>query len=177
MSRAAHERDMAELVRGAESLLTQLGLGPTFTLTDLHRRVERHRGRPVHVIARPLPAPAPHGLWIASEQADYIFYDGGAGPVRQHQIIGHELGHVLVDDGAAPARLDELTAMLLPEVDPAVPARLRLRSAYDDVTERRAEVFGSVVVLRVDSWSAPPGVGPVDNAVLARLAASLEAGR
>jgi len=177
MSRAAHERHMAELVRSAEGILVRLGLGPTFSLTDLHRRVERHRGRAVHLIARELPPLAPHGLWIASEQADYIFYDAGAGPVRQHQIIGHELGHVLGDDGSSPARLDELTAMLLPEVDPVVPARLRLRSAYDDVTERRAEVFGSVVVLRVDSWSAPPGVGPVDNAVLARLAASLEAGR
>jgi hypothetical protein len=177
MSGAGPDEDIAALVGDAERLLTRLGLGPTFTLGHLHRCVERHRARRVHLIARDLPALAPHGLWIASERADYVFFDRAAGPVLRHQIIGHELGHILHDDPAAPARLDELTAMLLPDVDPAVPAGLRHRGAYDDVTERRAEVFGTVVVDRVDSWTSPPAVGTVDPAALARLAASLERGR
>ena len=98
-----------DLYRDAEALLATLGLPWVFTLDDLHRRVERRRGRPVHLIDRELPALAPHGLWVAGDHADYVFYDGAAAPIRQHQIIGHELGHVLHDDdGAAPTPVEEL---------------------------------------------------------------------
>jgi hypothetical protein len=165
-----------DLYRASEALLETLGLARSFTLDDLHRRIEERRGRPVHLIARDLPALAPHGLWVAGEHADYVFYDKAAAPVRQHQIIGHELGHMLHDDdGAASAAVEEVAAALLPDVVPGGPARVYRRSSYDEPAERRAEVFATVVVQRVHSWL--PLHPARDADVVARVSAALRGDR
>jgi hypothetical protein len=164
-----------DLYRASTAMLGELGLPPTFTLDDLHRRVEERRGRPVQLIARDLPALAPHGLWVSGEHADYVFYDGSAAPVRQHQIIGHELGHVLFDDALPGGGLDELAGALLPDVDTS---RLssRSRTSYELPAERRAEVFGTVVVQRLHSWQPLRARRSLDD-VVARVTGALESGR
>jgi hypothetical protein len=174
MSRDVASNQVGELYRQAQNTLAALGLPPAFTLPQLRERVERHRGRALHLIPREVPALAPHGLWIAGEHGDYVFFDRAAGPVRQHQIIGHELGHMLFDDQATPAELAELSAMLAPEVDPALTTNLQRRTHYHDLPERRAEVFGTVVLHRTESWEPLPST--VDSALLARLVATLGGG-
>jgi hypothetical protein len=175
MSRRGERRQVARLCRGAEALLTSLHLARTFTLPQLHEKVEHHRGRPVHLIPRRLPVLAPHGLWVAGDHADYVFYDRATGAVRQHQIIGHEFGHLLYDDGIG-AGVDEVAAMLLPDVSPAVVTTLRQRSGYGSSAERRAEVFGTVALSRMAGWAALATDDAIDPAVLARLVATLEGG-
>jgi hypothetical protein len=172
----ADRRRIAEILRQSTAMLTSLGLGARFTLADLHQRVEQHRARPVHLLPRQLPTLAPHGLWVAGEHGDYVFYDCTAGPVRQYQIIGHEFGHMLFDDAATAAELTELLAMLAPDVDPALATNLRQRTSYEDLIERRAEVFGTVSLQRMDSWSHSPNPVAADPVVLARLIATLEGG-
>jgi hypothetical protein len=174
MSRDIASRQVTELCRQAQTMLATLGLARAFTLPQLRDRVSQRRGRPLHLIPRDLPALAPHGLWVAGEQDDYVFYDRAAGPVRQHQIIGHELGHMLFDDQATPAEVAELAIMLTPEVDPAVATNLQQRTHYHDLPERRAEVFGTVVLDRMESWAPLPAA--VDPALLARLVATLGEG-
>jgi PAS domain-containing protein len=148
------DRRIAELFRLAHRRLASLDLADTFSLPQLISAVERDRGRPIHLIAKQLPSVAPQGLWIAGEQGDYIFYDSAAGAMRHYQIIGHELGHLLLDDDAVAADPGELAALLVPEADPTLVARLRMRTAYTDPVERRAEVFGTVVLSAIDGWSA-----------------------
>ncbi len=155
-------------------LLAALKLPATFTFAQLHDRVERHRERPVHLIPRRLPALAPHGLWVAGEFADYVFYDADASTVRQSLIIGHEYGHMMFDDASVPGDLEHLTAMLMPSVDPSVPRVLLARSAYDEPIERRAEIFGTIAVQRTESWSEIPATETADPEVSARLIATLE---
>lgn len=165
---------LSRLREQAERLLAALDLPATFTFAELHDRIERHRGCPVHLIPRHLPALAPHGLWVAGEFADYVFYDADAGKVRQSLIIGHEYGHMLFDDVSVPGDLEQLAAMLMPSVDPSVPQVLLARSAYDEPVERRAEIFGTVAVQRAEFWSELPATPPVDAEVSARLIATLE---
>jgi len=167
-------KQVSELYRQARTTLTALGLPRAFTLPALRERVERYRGRPLHLIPREVPALAPHGLWVAGEHGDYIFFDRAAGSVRQHQIIGHELGHMLFDDQATPAELAELAAMLTPDVDLALATNLQRRTHYHDLPEQRAEVFGTVVLHGIESWETLPAT--VDPALLARLVATLGAG-
>ena len=170
--------DFGVLYRESEAMLEGLGLRRTFTLEDLHRRVEQRRDRPVHLIPRDFPALAPHGLWVAGEHADYVFYDAAAATVRQHQIIGHELGHVLYDHSAAPTAVEDTAAVLLPDVVPGGPARVYQRTSYDLPAERRAEVFGTVVVQRLHSWRPlRPTADPEALALLARVSAALQGGR
>ncbi|SCF27903.1 protein of unknown function [Micromonospora purpureochromogenes] len=165
--RAAGEEQLRLLRRQSEQALDALGLTGGFTFGELHERVERRRGRPVHLIPRELPALAPHGLWVAGEHADYIFYAANASPVRQRLIIGHEYGHALFDDVSPASELDRAAA---------APAPLA-RSSYDVPQERRAEIFGSLAVQRAESWSEPPVTAPADIALADRLAATLEGRR
>lgn len=143
---------IAALCAQAELTLAALGLSGPFSPAVLHERVQRHRGRPVQLIARELTPPAPHGLLIVTAQADYVFYDDTADPVRRHQIIGHEFGHLLFDDqsGAGPWQ----------------------RSSYEVAAERRAEVFGTVALQHVAQWSAPL-VNQVEQFTMERIAAVL----
>jgi hypothetical protein len=146
MSRRSERRQVAKLCRQAEALPTSLHVASTFTLPQLPERVERHRARPVHLIPHRLPALAPHGLWVAGDHADYVFYDCAAGAVRRHQIIGHEFGHLLYDDGIA-AGVDEVTAMLLPDVSPTIRSRWQGWSDHGPPrSESKATTSASVAI-------------------------------
>ncbi|MEV0811173.1 hypothetical protein [Micromonospora sp. NPDC050200] len=168
--RRTSEVQLRQLRRQSEQALDALGLTGGFTFAELHERVQRQRGRPVHLIPRELPALAPHGLWVAGEQADYIFYAANASPVRQRLIIGHEYGHALFNDVSPPSELDRAAAAL------GRPAPLA-RSSYDVPQERRAEIFGSLAVQRAERWSELPVGTPADAALADRLAATLEGRR
>jgi len=146
---------IAGLCAQAEQMLAALGLSGQFSPATLHESVQRHRGREVQLIARDLPPPAPHGLLIVTGHADYVFYDDAADPVRRHQIIGHEFGHLLFDDqpGAGPWH----------------------RSHYEAAAERRAEVFGTVALQHLADWSVPHA-DQVEQTTLERITAAL-AGR
>jgi hypothetical protein len=164
------------LYRLAAQRLTALDLPDVFTIGELRAAVEGVRGRPVRLIAKDLPVLAPHGLWIAGEHADYVFFDCAAGPIRQYQIIGHELGHMLFDDDAVPAYPAELAAMIAPQPSVDFVRVLGLRTGYSDPVERRAEVFGTVAIRRMDLWAAPTDGTPAEQALFARLAAVLVPG-
>ena len=156
MARREADQPVARLCLQAEAMLEILGLPARFSLADLHGRVERRRGRPVRLVPRALPALAPHGLWVVAPDADYVFYDRGATAARQFQILGHEFGHLAFEDDAASPVGGELAALLQAAVDPRVPAAVAQRTRYDEPAERRAEVFGSIVVRRIQSWVGPP---------------------
>jgi hypothetical protein len=152
-----HGREqITELCALADGMLAMLDLPGVFPPALLHERMQRHRGRPVRLIARDLPPPAPHGLLIVGDLADYVFYDAAADPVRRHQIIGHEFGHLVFDDQPRSGGPSE-------------------RSYYHAAAERRAEVFGTVALQRMAEWSVR-GPDPSEPSTLARISAAL-AGR
>jgi hypothetical protein len=173
---ARNRRRTAALCRQSEAQLTSLGLPGIFTIAQLCQRVEHRRARKIELIPRELPALAPHGLWVAGENADYVFYDCSVGPVRQHQIIAHEFGHMLFDDNATEADTAELIAMLAPDLSQRTVRNLQQRTGYTRLAERRAEMFGTVVVQRTQTWSSLSRSRPVDAGQLARLIETLEGG-
>jgi hypothetical protein len=162
-----------DLYRQAGKRLAALNLPRVFTLAQLQQAVERDRGQPVRLIPRDLPVLAPHGLWIAGEHADYVFFDRAAGQIRQHQIVGHEFGHMLFDDDTVPAHPPELAAMIGPGPPPETVRMLQRRIGYTDLVERRAEVFGTVAIQHIDLWAPPPDAWATDPELLARLSATL----
>jgi hypothetical protein len=169
-------RQTAALCRQSGALLTSLELPGTFTIIQLCQRVEQRRARRIELIPRVLPVLAPHGLWVAGERADYVFYDCSVGLVRQHQIIAHEFGHMLFDDNATVADTAELLAMLAPDLSRQTVQNLQQRTGYTRLVERRAEMFGTVAVQRTQTWSSLSRSRPVDAGQLARLIETLEGG-
>jgi hypothetical protein len=162
-----------ELVEQARRGLDRLGLRGRFTADRLHDAMQAYRGRPVHVLAQPLPAGGPHGLWVAGQDADYVFFPAAASPVRRHVIVGHEYGHMLFDDAARPFPGPGDPARMDPAALSA--AAQQARSSYEALPERRAEIFGTLVAQRITDWSWPPSPGTDgDEAALQRLTGLLE---
>src|SRR5262249_28254676 len=121
MSRYSDDTLVLALVRQAGALLDKLGLPDTFTIEQLHRCIERERGRPIHMIPHPMPPQGPHGMWVMGRTDDSVFYDEVAPPVRKLQIIGHEFGHIVFNDEGGTAQLAEFAELADPLLPEGVP--------------------------------------------------------
>lgn len=126
-----------------------------WNIDTLVARLSVARSRPIQLIpwvfAGNDPDERQSGLWIPTRMGDYIFYDHGALPVRREQIIGHELGHLLL--GHTPKLSDapdRLLEALAPSIKPDVARRIlsRARTGYNDLEEALAEEFGTSLIRR-----------------------------
>ncbi|MFC4014655.1 hypothetical protein ACFOY2_46045 [Nonomuraea purpurea] len=127
-------------------------------------RVEAYRGRPLRLHEEDLPLDV-CGMWRLNGGVDHIHVPRGAVGAQRWQIIGHEVGHMLM---AKPGRnlghglhdedRNDL-ARLLPDLDPERLAMYRLRTKYDEEEERMAELYGTYAVAGVEPDE--PGIGRI----------------
>ncbi|GGM81149.1 hypothetical protein ACFFX1_18465 [Dactylosporangium sucinum] len=138
---------LKKLERECRRLLAGFDVPQPFDLDTFVADIAARRGRPMHL--HPLPAPhtegAPCGVWLATEQADHVFYAAGTGRIHQQHIILHEIGHVLCDHVAPGLEPDDATALLLPDLDPATVARVLHRSSYTAPQEQIAEMIATMI--------------------------------
>ena len=91
--------EYAELQRRCAAILRDLGVHRSLSLDAIRERVEELRGRPL--VLRELPEQAAVagacGLWLGTDDADYVFYEARTAPLHREHIILHEIGHVLCD--------------------------------------------------------------------------------
>lgn len=81
------------------------------------------------------------GVWVPAPVRDYIFYERAVPAWRKEQIVGHELGHCLMNDTPRVHEWPEEIAQSLG--DDVV--GYQGRSDYEDVEEAEAERFGTAV--------------------------------
>ncbi|MEU5181185.1 hypothetical protein AB0G49_14145 [Streptomyces longwoodensis] len=163
---------------GLRAYVNGLGLPPADNVRDLLPFVEEHTGRPIQLIpvtdsgALPesLDAASPCGLWLATDTADYIFYDATTSVPHQDIIIGHELGHILRRhnkvDGDILAGVGTLGG-LLPDMTPALIRMLVGRTRYAEPDEAEAETIGSLLVEHVHA-SRSAHDDPISRTLLRR---------
>ncbi|MDY6811177.1 hypothetical protein GIY30_09075 [Gordonia sp. HNM0687] len=126
--------------------LKVLDLDLPLDVTQLCDRHGARRGRPIRLIAHPLPAGMPNGVWLAADDADYFFYQANTSPLHQQQIIIHEFGHLIAGHqmlGAVSA-----SALTAPADDDSTAALQR--TCYADDREWEAEMLASMIL----SWAA-----------------------
>lgn len=146
-----------ELRRRCRRLLNQLDIRPPLDVAELCRRVGEQRGKPIRLVAHPIPVPGPFGVWITTKNADYILYQQETSKAHQGHIILHELGHILAGH-RSDEEDDALLAELYPDVEPdtlrqqfpdlapdAVRKALR-RTSYDTEHEREAETVATIIL-------------------------------
>jgi hypothetical protein len=146
-----------ELRKRCRDMLRQLDIQPPLDVAELCRRVGAQRGRPINLVAHPIPVPGPFGVWIATQNADYILYQQQTSKSHQDHIILHELGHLLAGHHSDEED-DKLLGELYPDVAPealrakypdlapdAVRRALR-RSSYDTEQEREAETVATIIL-------------------------------
>ncbi|ONI82682.1 hypothetical protein ALI22I_37790 [Saccharothrix sp. ALI-22-I] len=127
-----------------------------FDIDELVARVSRRRGRPIELRPVRTPASGPSGLWVATREADHIFYESETSALHSEHIILHELGHLLCghESGVTP---DVVLRLLMPTLDPAVVRGALSRTGYRDRDERQAELFAMLVLER--AGRLPPASG------------------
>lgn len=128
----------------------QLPLPDPFSLEVFRRALAAERGRPLTIGAMPPSAEpgGPSGVWIATDDADYVFVDQAARPVHREHIVLHELAHMVCDHGGAPALSEGDAAALLPALDREMVARVLGRSRYTEDEEREAELLATLIAQR-----------------------------
>ncbi|MFG3015719.1 regulator component [Streptomyces cinerochromogenes] len=133
----------------------------SLSLDAVCARVEELRGRPL--VLRELPEEAAAtgacGLWLGTDNADYVFYEARTAPLHREHIILHEIGHVLcdhhrsiTDDG------DDVTDRLLEGLQPHLVRRVMARTSYTTTEEQEAEMIASLIQ---SAGTAGPVAGPL----------------
>jgi hypothetical protein len=164
-----------ELKGRCRKLLNRLDIRPPLDVVELCERVGGDRGRPIHLIAYPIPVPGPFGAWLARSSSDIILYQAETSRPHQNHIILHELGHILADHAGDDTDMEPLldpvpTADLrdrFPDLDPAMVRRALRRTSYDNEIEQEAEFVATQIL----EWaSVLDRVAPrlLDDGTLAR---------
>ncbi|WP_221355958.1 regulator component [Streptomyces beigongshangae] len=139
--------EYSELQRRCKVILRDLGIHRSLTLDAVRERVEEFRGRPL--ILKELPEPMATagacGLWLGTDDADYVFYEARTAPLHQQHIILHELAHVLCDHGGSPDSGGLPASPLLGDLQPRLVKRLMARTSYTTMEEQEAEMIASLI--------------------------------
>jgi len=127
-----------------------------FDLAELCRAVSAHRRRPLHV--RRIPGPAgrtrPCGIWIATDEDDWIFVDQDTSPLHRQHIVLHEVAHMICGHDAAALPENDLVGRLFPDLSPAMVKSVLSRASYRSEQEREAELLASLILARAQPATA-----------------------
>lgn len=119
-----------------DALVKQLDLPSPWHIMTFIGSLAEANGRPLHLLPVDT-AGGMHGLWVATSQADYIAYEQRTTRPHQHQIILHEVAHML---WAHPSRsLNELDTVI------------RSRVPYAADQEREAEATATLIMQHANS--------------------------
>lgn len=126
-----------------QAAIASLAVPCPFSLEAFRTSLEGQRHRPLELAAAAMP-PACTGLWIATERADYIFYEQDAAPDDQLKIIFHEIGHMALNHQGIPIT-SRVIALLFPHLDPCMVAAALAgavsSTVYSETEELEADTF------------------------------------
>ena len=113
-----------EVRRRSRALVAGLGIPEPFDMDAFCHSLGERRGRPLRRVPADLPTGSPSGMWVATPDVDYVFFEQRSTALHQRHIVLHELGHILSDHDAPPAMSDATSRVLLPHLDPAMVRRM-----------------------------------------------------
>jgi hypothetical protein len=162
-----------------QARLRQLALPEPFDLAELCQSVSLGRGRRLHV--RGIPGPAsrarPCGIWIATDDGDWIFVDQQTSPLHRQHIVLHELAHMLCGHSAAELPENDMLRRLFPDLSPTMVKTVLSRSGYQSEYEREAELLASLILAQAQSAAVPimpvTDVSATEKEILRRAALAL----
>jgi len=162
-----------ELQKSCQRIVDGLGLPRPFSLELLLKKIEKRRGRQLHILPLPpqFPPSGPCGLWIETKRNDFVFYDKDMTPFQQLYTKFHELAHmVCVDEEAGMATGSLDMSLLLPHLNPKHIQRVLGRDGYTDGEEAKAEMVASLMMdYSIRTADARPGVlGRLEDVLGAR---------
>lgn len=136
-------------------MVADLDIDLPFDSAAFVEKLARHRGRRIELIPIHARPATPCGILLATDRADYLCYAVNTSPLHREHILLHEAGH-LVCGHTGPSTSDMIPAALLPHLSGELVRRVLCRHSFDDVQERQAELFASLILHR--ATSIPAGV-------------------
>lgn len=155
--------------RRCAAIVREVDIPEPFDLSQFMAKLVLQRKRLIFVHPFTAGPGVPCGVWIATDEADYIFHEEGTTPFHKTHIVLHEIAHMLLDHRGGSAWQD-LARLLAPDVDPGLARLILGRAAYSTVEEREAETLASLMLEK--SSAAPsraPDAGPGTAGVIYRL--------
>lgn len=145
--------NQSALRRRCEERLRELDLPVPFDAPAFCAAIAARRGRPL-VLEAITTKTGPFGLWVATVDKDYIFYERETSPWHQEHIVLHEACHLLC--GHNPTQVDaaQFAQLMLPDLAPDMVRRVLMRSAYPREEEREAELLASLILRRTEGARA-----------------------
>ncbi|WP_067510190.1 hypothetical protein [Actinoplanes sp. TFC3] len=143
-----------ELQRYCSSITRDIELPRPFSARALCAELSTQRDRRIYLHpheAVGVGTDAPCGAWIATAQADHIFFEQRTSKYHQEQIILHEIGHVLCGHGLHDVFETLLSGPGVLDNRVAVRGAL-LRTSYTTQQEKEAELVATMLLGRSTSW-------------------------
>ncbi|MFH8747489.1 ImmA/IrrE family metallo-endopeptidase [Streptomyces rimosus] len=138
-----------------EDVLRDLVIPQPFDVDDICAQVSKRRNRPLRLLPmQGMSGSAPCGMWLATGEADYIFYEPNTSRLHSEHIVLHEIGHLLGDHTQNLRTDSSLISRLLPSLNPETVKRVLGRASYTTEQEREAELFASLVRARAGRESS-----------------------
>ena len=158
-----------------EARLRNVDVPDPFDIDVFRDQLARRRGRALHVLPLPegLGSNAPCGMWMATDQEDWIFVEPQTSQLHREHIVLHEISHMIC------GHVDELPvesfARLLPNLDVGMVTQVLGRTSYTTDEEREAELLASLILARARRPQRPrsSSVAPDVAEVLDRTARTL----
>ncbi|MEV6671988.1 toxin [Streptomyces sp. NPDC051162] len=170
--------DLKRLRRASEAVLARLDLPDGCGIATLTERLSADRGHPIQLVELPMGAESPCGMWLATDEADFILVEANTSRLHRDHIIAHELAHMLCGHRDSTGPDPTGFAHLLPNLDHQRVREILGRTSYSSAEEQEAETVASLILERVTRppvecrWDVPP----VDAETVARIDRSLNPG-
>ncbi|MFI9510899.1 hypothetical protein [Nocardia sp. NPDC052566] len=103
-------------------------------------------GKRIRLHPLPVTEGLPCGLVIERAEDIVIAYDATSSGYHADHIVLHEIGHLLLGHAGADHTDRATLENLFPSVDPATVLRVLARTDYDELAERQAELFASLIM-------------------------------
>ena len=164
--------DFKHLRRRCEARLKELDVPVPFDAPAFCDELARRRGRPI-VLQPAVCGKGFYGLWVATPDADVIFYEQETSALHQEHILVHEVCHLLC--GHEPLHVADSTALLalVPELRTAAVQHMLQRAGYSTEEEQEAELLASLILERQAACAPERPAGPAAAALNRRLETSL----
>ncbi|MFE9773535.1 ParH-like protein [Streptomyces sp. NPDC005931] len=142
--------DDRALLRYCAEVVEQVDVPAPYDVNALCDALERIRQREISLVPMAMPTRpgSPCGLWIATDDIDYILYQKNTSKAHGGHIVRHEAGHMLLGHSSAPAHRDEVAQLLMPSLSAALVRTVLGRTVYSSHEERAAEMVASQFAIR-----------------------------
>lgn len=143
--------DNKSLLNYCRKVVRQLELPAPYDVNRVCDLIEKRRGRPLSVLPMAIPVyeGSPSGLWVETDECNYILYQENTTRAHQQHIVAHEMGHLLLKHQSLPSNQEEVARLLMPNLDPALVRTVLARTSYAELEEQQAEVVASLLPIQV----------------------------